>query len=443
LICAVLITSLFLCQKTRAQSVTLEHVDGALSPSEIIADGSTPIIFHIRLTGDADAHGGIVNGFRIYSDDGATWQPATGDTVGLGKAQFDGGFFINYFGRNGSDADTIGFGGFRFFGTGLPAGYDDTAFTIDIGPISSSNHNKTICLDSSFYPPSGVWKWAGPDVFPSWDGPHCFTCIDTTQINPEISIDSVAGLHENNDTEILADGSTEISFYIRLKNTDAARGAVSNGFRIFSDDSADWGGVTVDTISLAWDTMFDRGFYTINSNSDGTGADTVGFTGISMDSAGLPANFDERAYKITIGPLDVTNHNKTICIDSSFYSPSGVWWWSPGTAPDWSGSKCFTCIDPNTTDISGTSSGRLPGRYSLSQNYPNPFNPATSVAVICPAGLESQIRIYDIRGRIVYGKKIFGSGVVEWNAAGMPEGVYLLRAQVGEKRYSRKLILQR
>jgi len=32
-----------------------------------------------------------------------------------------------------------------------------------------------ICLDSSYYTPSGVWKWAGPDAFPAWDGPHCFT----------------------------------------------------------------------------------------------------------------------------------------------------------------------------------------------------------------------------------------------------------------------------
>lgn len=171
---------LLLSGESSGQSVTIDHVDGlyGVSSSEIVADGLTPITFYIRITGDASAHGGIINGFRVYSDDGATWGTTTGDTLGLGKAQFDGFFFINYFGVTGSGADTVGFGAFSFFGTGLPAGFDDIAYSIEIGPIDASNHNKTICLDSSYYPPSGVWIWAGPNVAPSWSGVRCFTCIN-------------------------------------------------------------------------------------------------------------------------------------------------------------------------------------------------------------------------------------------------------------------------
>ncbi|MDH3889775.1 MAG: T9SS type A sorting domain-containing protein [candidate division Zixibacteria bacterium] len=154
------------------QSMSLDHVDG-LNPGNYL-ELDVPITYHIRLTGDGDAHGGITNGFRIYSPEGAGWNTTVGDTVGIGKAQFDGGFFISPFSVTGSGADTIGFGGFRFFGTGLPAGFDVVAYTLDVGPLTAADEGKTLCLDSAFYPPSGIWKWAGPDVFPAWDGPHCY-----------------------------------------------------------------------------------------------------------------------------------------------------------------------------------------------------------------------------------------------------------------------------
>ncbi len=156
-----------------AQSISLDHTDGLIDATHL--DTGVPVTFYLRVTGDATNHKGITNGFRVYSNDGATWGSTIGDTVGLGRAQFDGGFFINTFSIDGSGADTIGFGGFVFFGSGLPANYDDVAYTIDIGPLSAADNGKQICLDSSFYPPSGVWKWAGPDAFPAWDGPHCFT----------------------------------------------------------------------------------------------------------------------------------------------------------------------------------------------------------------------------------------------------------------------------
>jgi hypothetical protein len=164
------------------QSITIDSIGGLHNgnPSEIVADGATDIAFYIRFVGDGDTHGGISNGFRVFSGDGASWTSTQGDTLGIGKAQFDGGFFINPFSVTGSGADTLGFSAFRFFGSGLPAGYDDVAYVIQIGPIDASHHGKTICIDSSWYPPSGLWKWSGVDVVPNWDGPHCFTCKDPT-----------------------------------------------------------------------------------------------------------------------------------------------------------------------------------------------------------------------------------------------------------------------
>ena len=48
---------------------------------------------------------------------------------------------------------------------------------------------KTICIDSSWYPPGGTWIWApidisNPCVIPEWSGAQCFTisscCIGNT-----------------------------------------------------------------------------------------------------------------------------------------------------------------------------------------------------------------------------------------------------------------------
>ncbi|MDH3890018.1 MAG: PKD domain-containing protein [candidate division Zixibacteria bacterium] len=170
-------------------AICLDHVDGLNPDGTLPAGGSAT--FHLRVKGDADTHGGVANGFRVFSPDGACWGTTVGDTTGtLGKAQFDGGFFINPFSITGCDADTLGFAGFRFFSTGLTPFFDDIAYTIDIGPIDAGANGKNICLDSAFYPPSGVWKWAGPDVFPNWDGPHCFTILGDCEA-PAITCPSV------------------------------------------------------------------------------------------------------------------------------------------------------------------------------------------------------------------------------------------------------------
>jgi hypothetical protein len=154
-----------------AQSLSLDHTDGLIDADHL--DTGVPVTFYIRVTGDDTTHSGITNGFRVYSDDGATWSPMAGAFTGtINDTMFDGGLYISRFSITGSGADTIGFAGFRFFESGLPPNFDDVAYTLDIGPIAESEIGKTICLDSTFYPTAGVWKWAGPNVFPdSGPGP--------------------------------------------------------------------------------------------------------------------------------------------------------------------------------------------------------------------------------------------------------------------------------
>ena len=123
---------------------------------------------------------GMTNGFKVYSPEGADWNSTVGTTMPdhPWDSWFDLTFSINPFSCDGSGADTVGFGGSRLFSTGLPSGFDDTAYTITIGPIASSETGKMICLDSSWYPPTNRWKWtagASGDFYPVWGGPYCWT----------------------------------------------------------------------------------------------------------------------------------------------------------------------------------------------------------------------------------------------------------------------------
>ncbi len=173
----IIIVLLVASPKAFSQSITLDSVEGMEGDSLLLPDAI--VRFNIRLNSGDFGHSGISNGFKVYSPDGATWTTSRGDTVGtIGQSQFDLIFQINNFSNDGAGADTIGFGGASLFGPGLAANFNEIVYQITIGPIPELSLGKTICLDSAFYHPTGTWKWAGPQAFPTWDGPHCFSiCI--------------------------------------------------------------------------------------------------------------------------------------------------------------------------------------------------------------------------------------------------------------------------
>lgn len=174
----VLILVLMLVPCVSAQDIYLDNVTGLYNTDTL--EVNTSPVFNIRITNNtASAYGGITNGFRVFSPDGATWTQTIPDTTVQGwEDYFDLIFNVININVDGVGADTVGYGGSRIFSTGIPIGFDDIAFTIQIGPIDASAHRKTICIDSSFYPPSGLWKWASPDAIPTWGGQHCYKVFD-------------------------------------------------------------------------------------------------------------------------------------------------------------------------------------------------------------------------------------------------------------------------
>lgn len=100
----------------------------------------------------------------------------------------------------------------------------------------------------------------------------------------------------------------------------------------------------------------------------------------------------------------------------------------------------YTNSSPNSI---GEDTGReLPGKYSLFQNYPNPFNPFTKIKYNIPSNSGSllsrtvfvQLKVYDVLGTeirtIVSEEKSAGSYEVDFDATGLPSGLYFYRLMV-------------
>lgn len=88
--------------------------------------------------------------------------------------------------------------------------------------------------------------------------------------------------------------------------------------------------------------------------------------------------------------------------------------------------------------------------FQLYQNYPNPFNPATKIKFSVASGTSSQfvqMKLYDILGNeiatLINEYKSSGIYEAQFNANGLPSGVYFYKLQVGSISKTKKMILLR
>jgi hypothetical protein len=89
----------------------------------------------------------------------------------------------------------------------------------------------------------------------------------------------------------------------------------------------------------------------------------------------------------------------------------------------------------------------IPEMLFLSQNYPNPFNPTTTISFSFPSRSFVSLKVFDVMGRdvatIVSEEMPAGNYSRQWNAAGMPSGVYFFRLHAGAYTETKKLLLLR
>lgn len=80
--------------------------------------------------------------------------------------------------------------------------------------------------------------------------------------------------------------------------------------------------------------------------------------------------------------------------------------------------------------------------------FPNPVNAEAKIAAIGQRLADSDIgiAIYDIKGRMIHTLSAAGyqlSAGITWNASSLPSGLYVVRARLGNRVYSRTLVLQK
>lgn len=85
--------------------------------------------------------------------------------------------------------------------------------------------------------------------------------------------------------------------------------------------------------------------------------------------------------------------------------------------------------------------------FFLYQNYPNPFNPMTTIQYEIIKTDFIDLRVYNILGKevalLVKEEKLPGLYSIEFNARGLPSGVYFYELRIGGQRQTRKMILFR
>jgi len=85
--------------------------------------------------------------------------------------------------------------------------------------------------------------------------------------------------------------------------------------------------------------------------------------------------------------------------------------------------------------------------YILHQNYPNPFNPKTKISWQSAVGSHLVLKVFDVLGKelvtLVNEYKPAGGYEVDWDASGLPSGVYFYQLRTENYVETKKMILLR
>ena len=100
---------------------------------------------------------------------------------------------------------------------------------------------------------------------------------------------------------------------------------------------------------------------------------------------------------------------------------------------------------PSTT--AGVNGKTAPSVFALHQNFPTPFNPSTNVSFSLPSQMFVSLKIFDVMGRevttLASEELNAGTHKLQWDASGMPSGVYFYCLQAGSYTMTKRLVLLR
>lgn len=173
------------------------------------------------------------------------------------------------------------------------------------------------------------------------------------------------------------------------------------------------------------------------SNNNSYGLMTA--TSILSDTSGslnILLLYNKPAYTFSpgsywLGTLKFNITDVNACVNMQIYEFSSVF----NDLTDLTYNSGWNKLDPApcmTTAISQIST-ELPDGYKLYQNYPNPFNPTTKIQFSLQKAGFVTLRVYDVVGRevstLVSEYKNIGTYIVDFDASGLPSGVYFYRIE--------------
>ncbi len=478
-------------------AISLDSVAGLYGPTSL--NTNQQLTFYLRLTNNGTyPMKGITNGFQVYSPNGATWDTTVGDNeLGtIGSSDFDLVWSVNKFGLTGSGADTLGFGGATMSATGLPASFDDTAYTISIGPINSLDHGKTICLDSAYYPPSGLWLWDGGmvdsmligDRLPTWDGPHCFTVLDSNGAQcliPSpgvVTLTTQEGVQPTNNESLQIDAfDTDSALDVSVANNQAwlqvepqAGGTTPLTLTVSADVAGLSAGQYFDTITVTaagasnsplrvpcilrvrpvLSAMPYWGFFVYAKDGNQAPPETLIVTATDGVST-IPFTATPDSAWVTVIPSSGTTPETLTVVSDGRLLTAGKAHQSYVTLTP-SGDQTsiqvlykVNVVEPVTV-VRETEYDNLPKTAALSQNYPNPFNPSTEIAFDLPTRTHVTLTVYNVLGQqvttLVNEELAAGSYVADWDGrsssgATAASGIYFYRLHSEQFSQTKKMVL--
>ncbi|HQJ47112.1 MAG TPA: T9SS type A sorting domain-containing protein, partial [Ignavibacteriaceae bacterium] len=84
-------------------------------------------------------------------------------------------------------------------------------------------------------------------------------------------------------------------------------------------------------------------------------------------------------------------------------------------------------------------------KYALGQNYPNPFNPSTTIGYILKDKSNVKLSVFNSLGEeiaiLVNGQQEQGYYEVNFDAAGLPSGIYYYMINTGNFTQTKKMLL--
>jgi hypothetical protein len=160
----------------------------------------------------------------------------------------------------------------------------------------------------------------------------------------------------------------------------------------------------------------------------GSGVSGIAAGGIALGSSssykqftapifyGVPTAPDSAQISIVIAQSNPNNHTAVASVGSYFLIDD----------------LAFAGI-AQTTAVNDQSSS-IPEVFELQQNYPNPFNPSTRIRFSVAQPGHVSLKVYNVLGvevaSLVNEQKEAGTFSVNWNAVGLPSGIYYYRMSV-------------